>query len=94
MRIILELDMRTNIFVAFEHENQRLLGDLQHVTTEKAQQYEELSQRVHQLEATILLLREKRQGLRIPLENQRLASLPNLMVQDLCFKAFLIKYAW
>ena len=48
--------------MALEHENQRLLGDLQHVSAEKAQQYEELSQRVHQLEATILTLREQASG--------------------------------
>ena len=59
MRVLSELDMLTNKFVALEHENQRLIGDLQHVSAEKAQQYEELSQRVHQLEATILSLREQ-----------------------------------
>ena len=45
MRVLSELDMLTNKFVALEHENQRLIGDLQHVSAEKAQQYEELSQR-------------------------------------------------
>jgi hypothetical protein len=40
--------------VALEQENQRLLGDLQQVTAEKAQQHEELSQRVHQLEITLM----------------------------------------
>ena len=59
MRVLSELDMLTNKFVALEQENQRLLEDLQHVSTEKAQQYEELSQRVRQLEATILSLREQ-----------------------------------
>ena len=62
MRVLSELDMLTNKFVALEHENQRLIGDLQHVSAEKAQQYEELSQRVHQLEATILSLREQASG--------------------------------
>ena len=62
MRVLSELDMLTNKFVALEQENQRLLGDLQHVSTEKAQQYEELSQRVRQLEATILSLREQAVG--------------------------------
>ena len=42
MRVLSELDMPTNKFVALEQENQRLLGDLQHMSTEKAQQYEEL----------------------------------------------------
>ena len=54
--------MLTNKLVAVEHENQRLLGDLQQVSAEKAQQYEELPQRVHQLEATILTLREQALG--------------------------------
>jgi hypothetical protein len=54
MRVLSELDMLSTKFVALEQENQRLLGDLQQVTAEKAQQYEELSQRVHQLEATLL----------------------------------------
>ena len=62
MRVLSELDMLTNKFVALEQENQRLLGDLQHVSTEKVQQYEELSQRVRQLEATILSLREQASG--------------------------------
>ena len=42
--------MLTNNFVALEQENQKLLVDLQHVSTEKAQQHEELSHRVQQLE--------------------------------------------
>jgi hypothetical protein len=46
MRVLSELDMLTNKFVALEQENQRLLGNLQQVTVEKAQQHEELSQRV------------------------------------------------
>ena len=37
MCVLSELDMLTNKFVALEHENQRLLKDLQHVTAEKAQ---------------------------------------------------------
>ena len=49
MYVLSELDMLMNKFVALEHENQRLLGDLQQVNTERAQQVEELSQRVHQL---------------------------------------------
>ena len=62
MCVLSELDMLTNKFVALHHENQSLLGDLQHLTAEKAQQYEELSQRVQQLEATILALREQTLG--------------------------------
>ena len=54
MRVLSELDMLTTKFVAFEQENQRLLGDLQQVNVEKVQQYEELSQWVHQLETTLL----------------------------------------
>ena len=50
MRVLSELDMRTNKFVALEQENQKLLVDLQHVSTEKAQQHEELSYQVEQLE--------------------------------------------
>ena len=44
MRVLSELDMLTNKFVALEHENQRLLVDLQKMSTEKAEQYEELPQ--------------------------------------------------
>ena len=62
MRVLSKLDMLTNKFVALEHENQRLFGDLQHVRAEKAQQYEELSQWVHQLEVTILSLRDQASG--------------------------------
>ena len=36
IRVLSELDMLTNKFVALEHKNQRLLGDLQHVHAEKA----------------------------------------------------------
>jgi hypothetical protein len=46
MRVLSELDMLTNQFVALEQENQKLLVDLQHVSIEKAQQHEELSHRV------------------------------------------------
>ena len=54
MRVHSELDMLTTKFVALGQENQILLGDLQQVSVEKAQQYEESSQRVHQLETTLL----------------------------------------
>ena len=37
MRVLSELDMLTNKFVALEQENQKLLVDLQHVSTEKPQ---------------------------------------------------------
>ena len=87
-RVLSELDMLTNKFVALEHENQRLIGDLQHVSAKKAQQYEELSQRVHQLEATIISLREQAWGLKTPLESQRSASPPSLMVRGLYFEVF------
>ena len=35
MCVLSELDMLTNKFVALEHENQRLIGDLQHVVVKK-----------------------------------------------------------
>ena len=54
MCVLSELDMLTTKFVALEHKNQRLPGDLQQVNAEKEQQYEELSQWVHQLETTLL----------------------------------------
>ena len=79
MRVLSELDMLTNKFVALEHENQRLLGDLQQVSAEKAQQYEELSKRFHQLEQTILSLREQVLVFRTPVESQRSASPPSFM---------------
>ena len=56
MCVLSELDMFMTKFVALEQENHRLLRELQHLSTEKAQQYEELSKRVHQLEVTILTL--------------------------------------
>ena len=37
--------MLTNKFVALEQENQRLVGDLQQVSVEKVQQYDESSRR-------------------------------------------------
>jgi hypothetical protein len=58
-RILSELDLLTTKFVALEHENQKLLGDLQQVSVEKAQQHEELSQRVQQLELVVLSLRQQ-----------------------------------
>ena len=48
MCILSKLNMVTTKFVALEQENQGLLGDLQQVGAEKVQQYEELSQQVHQ----------------------------------------------
>ena len=59
MRVISELDLLTTKFVALEQENHKLLGDLQQLTVEKAQQHDELSQRVHQLETTLLSLRQQ-----------------------------------
>ena len=59
MRVISELDSLSNKFVALEQENQRLLSDLQQVSVEKAQQHDELSKRVHQLEAMVLSLRQQ-----------------------------------
>jgi hypothetical protein len=75
MRVLSELDMLTTKFVALEQENQKLLVDLQHVSTEKAQQHEELSHRVQQLEeqsqrvkdleAALLTMRQQASGLQI-----------------------------
>jgi hypothetical protein len=58
-RILSELDLLTTKFVALEQENQKLLGDLQQVSVEKAQQHEELSKRVQQLELVVLSLRQQ-----------------------------------
>ena len=67
--------MLTTKFVALEQENQKLLVDLQHVSTKKAQQHEELShrvqqleeksQRVQELEAMLLAMRQQASGLQI-----------------------------
>ena len=59
MRVLSELDLLTNKFVALEQENQRLLGDLQQLSIEKAQQHNELSQRVVQLESALVALRQQ-----------------------------------
>ena len=53
MRVLGDLEHLTTKFMALEQENQRLLGDLQQVNVEKAQQHEELTQRVHQLEVAL-----------------------------------------
>jgi hypothetical protein len=45
-RILSEPDFLVTKFVALEQENQKLLGDLQQVSVEKAKQHEELSKRV------------------------------------------------
>ena len=73
MCVLSELDMITNKFVALDHENQRLLGDRQDVIAKKSQQYEELSQRIHQLEATILSLREQMSGARNSLREPKIS---------------------
>jgi hypothetical protein len=52
-------DIQTTKFFALEQENQKLLGDLQHVSAEKAQQHEELTKRVQQLELLVLSLRQQ-----------------------------------
>ena len=54
MRVLSELVLLTNKFVVLEQENQKLLGELQQASAEKIQQYDELSRRVHQLDATLL----------------------------------------
>ena len=73
MRVLSEMDMLTRKFVALEQENHKLLVELQHVSTEKAQQHEELSRRVQQLEeqskhvqeleATLVSMRQQASGL-------------------------------
>ena len=59
MRVLSELDCLSTKFIALEQENQRLLGDLQQVSTEKVQQHNELSQRVHELESALVSLRQQ-----------------------------------
>ena len=59
MRVLSELDLLSNKFVALEQENQKLLGDLQQVTAEKTHQCDELSERVRQLEAIVQALRQQ-----------------------------------
>ena len=59
VRVISELEHLTNKFMALEQENQRLLGDLQQVSIQKAQQYDELSTRVLQLETTLRSLHQQ-----------------------------------
>ena len=59
MRVLGELERLNTKFMALEQENQRLLGDLQQVNVEKAQQHEELTQRVHQLEVALITLRQQ-----------------------------------
>jgi hypothetical protein len=59
MQVLSELDLLSNKFVALEQENQKLLGDLQLVTAEKAQQCNQLSERVRQLEAIVQALRQQ-----------------------------------
>jgi hypothetical protein len=58
-RILSELHLLTTKFVALEQENQKLLGDLQQLSLEKAQQHEELSKRVQQIELVVLSLRQQ-----------------------------------
>ena len=59
MRVLSELDSLSNTFLAFEQENERLLSDFQQVSVESTQQRDELSKRVHQLEAVVIYLRHK-----------------------------------
>ena len=68
MCVLSELDMLTTKFVALEQENQ-------HVSTEKAHEYEVLSTRVHQLEATILALWEQAAGVQKSIKEPKI-SLP------------------
>ena len=56
MRILGNLEHLTTKFMVLDKENQRLIGDLQEVNIEKPPQHEELTQRVHQLEVTLITL--------------------------------------
>jgi hypothetical protein len=58
-RILLELDLLTTKFVALEQENKKRLRDLQQVSVKKAQQHDELSKRVQQLELVVLSLQQQ-----------------------------------
>ena len=55
--IFLELEYLKEKFLALEQENQRLLGDLQHISLEK--QHGELVLHVQQLEATIVAMQQQ-----------------------------------
>ena len=74
-RILSELDLLTTKFLALEQENQKLLGDLQQVSVEKAQQHEELSKRVQQLELVVLSLRQQGSTSHISIKEPKI-SLP------------------
>ena len=89
MRVLSELDMLTTKFVALEQENQRLIRDLQHVSTEKPRQYEELSTRVHQLEGTILVLREQATGVQNSQKEPKISLLAKFDGTRSLFRGFL-----
>ena len=75
MRVLSELDLLSNKFVALEQENHKLLGDLQQVTAEKAHQCDELSERVRQLEAIVQSLRQQGPSLHDSPKEPRLSLL-------------------
>ena len=60
LALFVEMENLKSKFASLELENQRLLGDLQKVTIEKQQQQEEFTQRVQQLESTIVALQQQR----------------------------------
>ena len=94
IHVLSELDMLMTKFVALEQENQRLLGDLKHVSTEKAHQYEELSTRVHQLEATILALREQAAGVQNSPKESKISLPAKFDGTRYLFRDFLNQVRW
>ena len=56
MHILGDLERLTTKFMALEQENRRLFVNLQKVNVEKAQQHQELTQRVQQLELALITL--------------------------------------
>ena len=80
MRVISGLDLPSYRFVAFEQEKQKLLGGLQQVSADKAQQHKELSERVHQLEAVVLALCQQSPSIHDYPKEPKLVCRQNLMV--------------
>ena len=56
MHILGDLERLTTKLMALEQENRRLFVNLQKVNVEKAQQHQELTQRVQQLELALITL--------------------------------------
>ena len=62
LHVLLELDLITTKFIALKQENRRFLWDLQQLSVEKEQQYDQLSQQVQKLELILLSLWQQRLG--------------------------------